>query len=568
MRSRIRFLRGLILVAAIGLVARLAYLQVWASPHLSALARAQRTRILNLASLRRDIVDRNGAQLAVSEEAWSVYLQPQDFKDDPAQAAARLAPLLGVDETKLGQTLAGHRWAWLARQEDRATAKQVRALKIAGIGLIQETKRVYPKDETAGTLIGFVGVDNRGLAGIEHDFNSLIMGPPRQLAIQVDAKGNEILRDAHENPLDAVETSSGAVQLTIDQAIQHVAESRLAEAIQTFDAAHGVVIVMNPWNGDVLAFATLPTYDPNHPDLASPSVITNWGVSKVFEPGSVMKPFTISAALQVGTITPQTSFTCPPRLQIGDRSIGDHDPGPGIRHLVPAQILKVSSNVGASQIGLSMPDSVQRAFLIKFGFGRTTDSGLGGESRGILPPLPWRPIRHATISYGQGISVTALQLATAECALANGGYAVRPRLIERVLDANGKVVQTFPPAPLRPVVSTRVTQELLPMLEGVTDPGGTGTAARVPGYHVAGKTGTAQKAWPDGRGYSPDVVSTFLGFVPAEKPRIVILATLDAPQKAHFASETTAPIFRDVAAATLRILGSEPSSTLEASPSV
>lgn len=566
MRGRLRVLNSLAILAAGALCARLVYLQVWESPKLTALARAQRTRTVNLATLRNEITDRNGAELAVSVESWSVYVQPQDFKGDPARAAAELAPLLGVDAAKLTKTLSDRHWAWLARKEDPRVAKQVRALAIPGIGLIREPKRYYPEGSLAATLLGFVGEDNEGLAGLEHDFNSLISGPKRTLTIQVDAKGNEILRDARENPLETMQTSAGKVVLTLDQAIQSEAESLLARSIQANEAADGTVIVMNPYNGDVLALATLPSYDPNHPEQASPSVMADRAVTSVFEPGSVMKPFTLAAALQLHRITPASTFACPPRLQIdkgvsiGD-DVGDLDPKTlkaGVRILTPSDILKVSSNVGAAQIGLRMTDAEQRGFLVKFGFGVTTHSGLGGESPGLLPELPWRRINHATISYGQGVSVTALQLATAECALANGGLRVRPRFIRELVSADGRVLQTFPPAPPVRVVSRRVVQELVPMLVGVTSDGGTGPAARIPGYDVAGKTGTAQRIRADGRGYSQQVVATFAGFVPAEHPRIVVVASLDAPKKFHFASETTAPLFRDVAAAALRILGLEP----------
>ncbi|MBU6428194.1 MAG: penicillin-binding protein 2 [Cyanobacteria bacterium REEB65] len=566
MRSRLRWLQSFTAVAAAALCARLCYLQIWQAPRLSGLARAQRTRTLNLAALRDEIVDRNGVELAVSENAWSLYVQPQDFKQDPAATAAKLAPIVGEDPAKLQVLLAGHHWAWLAREIDLKEARQIRALKIPGMGLVSDTKRVYPNGELAATLLGFVGVDNQGLAGIEHDFDSLLRGPARTLTIQVDAKGNEILRDARENPMLTMQSDVPKVQLTLDAAIEHEAERLLGDEIAAVDAASGTVIVMNPRNGDVLAFATLPSYDPNSPETASPSVTTNRGVSSVFEPGSIMKPFTLAAALQSGVITPRSVFACPPRLKVGKESIGDHDPPPGVRHLTPAEILKVSSNVGAGQIGLRMPASLQRSILVSLGFGCSTDSGLGGESPGILPKLPWRPINHVTISYGQGVSVTALQLATAECVLANGGFKVRPRFISQIVSANGRVLRDFPPDPPRRIFSSFVVRELVPMLVGVTSDGGTGPAARIPGYDVAGKTGTAQRVLPNGRGYSADVVSSFLGFVPAENPRIVVLTSLDSPKKAHFASETAAPLFRDVAAAALRVLGTEPTASATTAP--
>lgn len=559
--GRIRAVQIVLSLMALGLCGRLAWLQVIEAPELSKKALAQRTKRIDLAALRGEIVDRNGNELAVSVEAFSVYSQPSDLKDPPAAIARRLAPILDVPEAKLARAIGSGHWSWLSRKRDSQVANRVRALKIAGIGLVKETRRVYPKGPLAATLLGFVGVDNQGLAGLEHDFDDLLKGPPRHLDIQVDAMGREILRDFTKNPMTTVLTDGARVELAIDEAIQHEAEKYLDAAITNLGAKGGWVIVMEPKTGDVLAFATLPSYDPNRPEAASASVITNAAVSGVFEPGSTMKPFTVAAGMQTGVITAKSAFDCPPRMTIGNKTIGDHDPPPGVRRLNVKEIIQVSSNVGTAQIGMKMSDDAHRAFLSKFGFGRQTGSGLGGESRGLLPRLPWRPINHATISYGQGVSVTALQLAAAECVFANGGSLVKPRLIRRVVAPDGRVLQDFPPAEPERVLSPEVAARMIPILQSVVEPGGTGTAARIPGYHVAGKTGTAQKVRPDGRGYSSDVISSFVGFAPVQSPRIVVLASLDAPTKAHYASMTAAPLFREVAASALRILGVEPDPT-------
>ncbi len=557
-RTRLLVVQVLFCILALALCGRLAYLQVWQAPELSAKALAQRTKRVDLAALRREIADRNGNELAVSVEAWSIYAQPADLREAPGKVAERLAPVLGLPTDKLARQLGGKHWTWLRRKQDSLVANRVRALKIAGVGLIKETRRVYPKGPLAGTLLGFVGVDNQGLAGIEHDFDAALKGPPRHLDIQVDAMGRELLRDFAANPMTTVLADGARVILTIDEAIQHEAEKHLGAAIASLEAKAGWVIVMEPDTGDILAFANMPSYDPNHPERAASSVITNAAVSGVFEPGSTMKPFTVAAALESGTVTPRSAFDCPPRITIGNKTIGDHDPPPGVRRLTVPQIIQMSSNVGTAQIGMRMRDQVQRSFLVRFGFGRNSGSGLGGESSGLLPRLPWRPINHATISYGQGVSVTGVQLAAAECVFANGGLKVQPRLIRRIVAPDGHVIQEFPVAKPERVISPRVVAQLIPMLKSVTEPGGTGTAARIPGYHVAGKTGTAQKVRPDGRGYSSDVISSFVGFAPVAQPRIVVLASLDSPKKAHYASQTAAPLFREVAASALRILGVEP----------
>ncbi len=559
--GRIRALQIVFGVLALCLCGRLAWLQVIKAPELSAKALAQRTKRVDLAALRGEIVDRSGTELAVSVEAFSIYAQPSDMKDPPAQIARRLAPILEVPEARLAKMLGSGHWSWLSRKRDDHVAKRVRALKIPGIGQVKETRRVYPKGPLAATLLGFVGIDNQGLAGLEHDFDTLLKGPPRHLDIQVDAMGREILRELSQSPMTTVLTDGARIELAVDEGIQHEAEKDLAAAIQNLGAKGGWVIVMDPKNGDVLAFATLPSYDPNHPEAARASDITNTAVSGVFEPGSCMKPFTVAAGLETRAIKLNSAFDCPGRITIGNRSIGDHDPPPGVRRLKVKDIIQVSSNVGTAQIGMRMTDDVHRDFLTRFGFGRSTASGLGGESSGLLPRLPWRPINHATISYGQGVSVTALQLAAAECVLANGGFRVRPRLIRRVVSPDGRVLQDFPPATPERVLSPEIAAQMVPMLQSVTEPGGTGTAARIPGYHVAGKTGTAQKVRPDGRGYSSDVISSFVGFAPVPNPRIVVLASLDSPTKAHYASMTAAPLFREVAASTLRMMGVEPDPT-------
>lgn len=557
-RSRIRWVESLILIAGLLMSARLVQLQVWEGPDLARKAKAQRTRSINLAALRGEIVDRNGTELAVSVEAWSVYAQPADFTRSPEEIAAAIAPLLDQPRKKLVKILSGGHWSWISRQRDDQVAKRIKALKFKGIGVIKESKRVYPKGDLAATLIGFVGIDNKGLAGIEHAFNKMLMGQPRSLDVQVDAMGRELLREAMDDPMTTVLTDGARITLALDEVIQHEAQSQLQQAIKVLEAKGGTVIVMDPKNGDVLAFATLPSYDPNHPEKALPELLSNGAVSGVFEPGSTMKPFTVAAGLEAKAITPRSAFECPAKMVIGDHTIGDHDPPASVRRLTVPEIIQVSSNVGTAQIGMRMNTGVHRGFLEKFGFGAKTGSGLSGESAGLLPKLPWRPINHATISYGQGVSVTALQLATAECLFANGGLKVKPRLILKVAAPDGSTLQDFPPAQPERVLSPESAAAMVLMLQGVTAEGGTGTAARIPGYHIAGKTGTAQKVRSDGRGYSSDVISSFVGFAPAEHPRVVVLTSLDSPKRAHFASQTAAPLFRDVMAATLRTLGVEP----------
>lgn len=561
-RDRSSWIYGALALGALALIGRLTYLQVFQAPHLTALAREQRTREIDLASVRGEIVDRNGKELAVSVDAASIYAQPVDFELAPAQIAARLAPVLKLDAAELEQELQGRHWRWIARQEDEEVGEAVKALKIPGIGVVRESKRLYPKDTLAATLIGFVGVDNQGLAGIERYFDHVLRGGSQKLFVQVDARGREILRENAGSPLRTLLTDGARVVLTLDETIQHIAERELARSVEELHAKRGAVLVMNARTGDLLAYATLPTYDPNHYREAQWEVIKNWVAQDVYEPGSTIKVFTVASALQAGVISPETRFACPPTFKIGKHTISDHEVGPGIRQLTPAEILEVSSNVGALQLGLRMPSAFHRGMLTRFGFGATTHSGIGGESKGLLPPLPWPTMRQGSISFGYGLSVTPLQILTAATAIADEGRLHAPRLIDKVMSPDGQVLHEFPVATASQVVSPQVARAVLGMLRHVVD-SGTGTAARIPGYNVAGKTGTANKSRASGGGYSSDVFASFLGFAPAERPQLVVLALLDSPQNAHFASMTAAPLFKAVVGQTLPYLGLLPTAPIQ-----
>ncbi len=557
-RSRSNWIYTALSFAAVILVGRLAVLQIWDAPKLAAQARDQRTKAIDLATVRGEIVDREGQELAVSVNAWSIYAQPSEFEDSPGAIARKLSPVIGMPVSELENRLTGRHWRWLSRQlDDQNVAKTVRALRIPGIGTLREKKRVYPKDTLAANLIGFVGIDNQGLAGIEHDFEDMLRGDSEKLLIQVDARGRELLRENAGSPLESVLTDGVKIVLTMDERIQHVAERELALSVEKLQAKRGAVLIMDPSNGDLLAFATHPTYDPNRYQDADWQTIKNWAAKDTYEPGSTMKMFTIAAALDLDRIRLNERFACGPSLTIGKHRISDHDAPPEVRQLSPADILEVSSNVGSIQIGQRMTPQEHRDALVRFGFGRDTDSGIKGEGRGRLPKLPWKPITQASLSYGYSLSVTPLQILTAAASLANGGAYHAPRIIQRIQSPKGDVIREFPPTPARQAISPETARRMLTMMQSVVD-AGTGAAAGIPGYNVAGKTGTANKAKESGGGYSRDVMSSFIGFVPAEQPRIVVLALLDSPQNAHYASQTAAPLFKAVTADTLRVLGVVP----------
>jgi cell division protein FtsI (penicillin-binding protein 3) len=559
-RRALVVLGGLAMGASL-LVARLVYLQVFQAGHLSALAEAQRTKTVDLSAVRGEIVDANGKELAVSVDAYSVYAMPREAKDfDPKATADKLAPVLGMKPADLEKQLQGQHFRWLKRKEPKVVRDQIRALKLAGVGLVRESRRVYPKGQLAATLIGFVGVDNQGLAGIEHAFDKVLRGPSQKMQVQVDAYGREILREGANDPVATMLSDGNRVVLTIDENLQHIAERELARSVKEADALRGAVMMMETATGNLKAFAINPTYDPNQFGKYDWNQLKNWAVTDVYEPGSTMKIFTVAGALERNRITTNQTFYCPPYIKVDGRIVSDHDFPKG-RDLTPFGILEESSNVGTTKIAFTMSTKEHRELIEKMGFGRLTGAGITGEAAGVLHKLPWRAITQATISYGQGISVTPLQILSAASAIGNGGIRMTPRLIDKVVTAKGEVLQEFPPKSQGQVLKPETAKEVMKMLETVVETG-TGVEAQVPGYRLAGKTGTAQKIRDDGRGYSSDVIASFLGFFPSDKPRYVMLTLLDRPRKTHWASLTAAPLFGRVAGETLRHMAVTPTEPL------
>lgn len=558
LRQRALWVLGGFACVATMLAGRLFYLQVVQASELKSLAKAQRTKYVDLSAIRGEIVDRNGKALAASVEAFSVYASPRDAKRFDAKATAdRLAPVLNMPRGELAKKLEGNHFRWLVRLADDRVYQKIRALKLPGVGAVRESKRIYPKGRLAATLIGFVGIDNQGLAGIEHAFDKVLRGPQQKVRVEVDAYGREIWREGGNTALDSYLSRGSQVVLTLDENLQHVAERELGKALQDSGAHRGAVIIMDPRRGDLLAFATLPTYDPNRFSQYNWKDIKNWAVTDVYEPGSTFKGFTIAAALDAGRLKSKQVIVCPEQIKIDGRVITEHDRGLGTRNLSVSEILETSSNVGTVNIAFQLHPGQHRRFLQAAGFGQKTGSGISGESVGIVPSLPWRRLTHATISFGQGISVTPLQLLAVAAAFGNEGARVAPRLIDRVVSNKGEVLQTFPVRDLGQVMTPATAEAVLGMMEQVVLKG-TGVEAKVPGYRVAGKTGTAQRVREDGKGYSNDVVASFIGYAPLPKPQFAILTLLDSPRKIHWASQTAAPLFARVAEEALRQSGAEP----------
>jgi cell division protein FtsI (penicillin-binding protein 3) len=474
----------------------------------------------------------------------SCFAEP-DRIQNVGYAASKLSPLLLITKEQLAKKLNSNKhFVWLQRHMTPDLVHKIRDLDIDGIGFVKETKRFYPNSEVAAHVIGFTGRDPEGLEGVELKFNSLILGSTGYLVTERDALG----RDIGVNRQIVTKSSKGAnIVLTLDKNIQYIAEKELAKAVTDSRASTGMALVMEPQTGKILAMANYPNFNPNSFRQYPVQSLRNRVVADSFEPGSTLKVFLIAAALEEKIVSPNDSFNCENgRYSIGGRTIHDtHKYGT----LKVSEILKYSSNIGSAKIGSRLGQQRLYSYLKNFGFGTRSGIELPGEAPGLLRERSqWYGIDLATISFGQGISISALQLATAISAVANGGSLMKPYIIDRVTDDNGNVLQQFSPQTRRRVVSPQTAHALTRMMEGVTDEGGTGMKGSVEGYGVAGKTGTAQKVDPLTKAYSASKrTASFVGFVPAEHPRLTIVVVVDEPRTNSYGGIVAAPAFSEIA---------------------
>ncbi|HEX8960422.1 MAG TPA: penicillin-binding protein [Geobacteraceae bacterium] len=555
-RWRIRLIGGLFAFFFVITSARAFYLQVFKRDELVKLAEKQHQKIVPLTPARGAIYDRNNAPLAVSVEMDSCYAEPRNI-DNIAEAAARLAPLISMTKEEVRRKLSGNKgFAWLARRITPDLAQRIRALDIDGIGFVKESKRFYPNSEMAGAVIGFTGLDPEGLDGIELKYDSTILGSTGYLVTERDALGRDI---APKGTVIKKASRGQNVVLTLDKNIQYVAEKELAAAVESSRAKGGIALVMEPQTGRVLAMANYPFFNPNAYFKYPQALLRNRSVADSFEPGSTFKVFLISGALEEKVISPNDGFNCEGgSYSIGGRTIHDtHHYG----RLSVAEVLKYSSNIGAAKIGARMGQERLFNCLRGFGFGGRTGIDLPGEASGYMRDRSqWFAVDLATVSFGQGVSATAIQLAAAFSAVANGGTLMKPYLVERITDENGNVLQQFAPQARHRVISPETARTVARMMEGVTTDGGTGMNASVDGYRVAGKTGTAQKVDPITRGYSADKrTASFIGFVPADDPRLTIVVIVDEPKTSPYGGVVAAPAFKAIAQQTLCYLHVPPS---------
>jgi cell division protein FtsI (penicillin-binding protein 3) len=515
---------------------------------LRAEARNQQVTRVTIPGQRGRVLDRNGKVLATSEDAADVIATPYQVTD-PAQTALRLHHLLDVPTADLLSALSNRSsgFAYLARKVDPTVADRVDNLHIAGISTVPNSRRIYPQGELASQVIGAVGTDNQGLTGLEHSENSVLGGANGEQDVVHDALGRPLR-------LETVTPASEGedVQTTIDAAIQGKTEQALTEAARRYDAKGATAIVMNPNTGEVLAMANYPGFDPNDLQNATSDELENRATGFTYEPGSTFKAFTVASALEDHVVTPHSSFYLPSEIHVYDRTIGEAEPRPPVT-LNVAQILAQSSNVGAVTIGLKEGADRFSQWINRFGFGQPTGIAFPGEERGIVPARDsYSGATMGNLPIGQGLAVTPMQMAAAYSAIADGGTLRRPTLISRV--GGQPVHQETDP---HRVMTTRTAAQLRRMLEGVLEPGGTASAVSVPGYVLAGKTGTAQKV-ENGTYSNTDYVASFVGFAPAQRPKLLVAVVVDQPLYVHFGGAVAAPVFGQIASFALPYLGVRP----------
>jgi len=552
---RIRLIGGLFAFFFVITSARAFYLQVVEKELLVKLAERQHQKTVALTPGRGTIYDRTNAPLAVSIEMDSCYAEPRNI-ENIADTVAKLAPLVGMPREELTRKLTGSKgFVWLVRRISPDQARKIRELEIDGIGFVKETKRFYPNAEMAGSVIGFTGLDPEGLEGIELKYDSTILGSSGFLVTERDALGRDI---AMKGTLVKEASKGHNVTLTLDKNIQYIAEKELAAAVESSRAKGGIALVMEPQTGRVLAIANYPSFNPNSYFKYPPALLRNKCISDSFEPGSTFKVFLIAAALEEKVVTPGDGFNCEGgSYSIGGRTIHDtHHYG----RLSVADVLKYSSNIGAAKIGGRLGQERLHSYLRNFGFGARSGIDLPGEASGYLRDRSqWFAVDLATISFGQGVTASAMQLAAAFSAVANGGTLMKPFLVERISDENGNILQQFSPQARQRVISLETARTVARMMEGVTTEGGTGMNAALEGYRVSGKTGTAQKVDPITRGYSVDKrTASFIGFIPADDPRLTILVVIDEPKTSPYGGVVAAPAFKAIAQQSLCYLNVSP----------
>jgi cell division protein FtsI (penicillin-binding protein 3) len=540
---RIRLFLAVLALAFAGLLLRATWLQSVRAESLSSMGRTQHRESVTIPAGRGTIFDRSGLELALGERATTVYANPMQIAN-PRRAALAVERTLGVNADKIFPSLADrtHGFVYVERQADPTRAAALQLLKLPGFGFYPEERRNYPQGSVAAQILGFVGTDGSGLSGLEFQFNRVLAGRPGKETIVKDPSG-QVIEVQGERP----EVPGRDVYLTLDHSIQANAEEVLRETVRKWSAKSASAIVLDPRTGAILAMAVQPGYDANRFAAAPVDLQRNRTVTDTYEPGSTYKLITVAGALSDRIVKPTTRFTLPYSLHVADRVIHDAEERGTVNYSV-AQILAHSSNIGAIKLAQLLGRTRLSSWITKFGFGRTTGIDFPGESPGIvLPPDKWSGSTIGNVPIGQGIAVTPVQMAAAYAAIANRGIWSRPHLVDHITGG------ARPSLNRRRLVSPQIANQLMMMLKDVVAEG-TGQYAAMPGYQVAGKTGTAQKPDSHGGYATGRYVASFVGIVPASRPRFVILVAVDEPRGAIWGGTVAAPAFQQIARFDLQYL--------------
>ena len=542
----------LLLLSGFGVVLfRLVTLQVWQAAELSVKADRQHRKTVSLEGARGTIVDRHGKVLAMNVEVPSAFGVPTTL-DSPTKTARVLAPVLQVRSDELERKLRQARsFVWLARKLDPEQGRRLERLSLDGVGVVMEGRRFYPKGPFLSHVLGFAGMDGEGLEGVEHRYESYLRGEKRMMVLQRDALGRSVF------PTDLTErnpTPGHNLALTIDEVIQYITERELEDAVMRAQAKSGTMIVLEPQTGAVLAMAVSPRFDPNVVSNLSPDRWRNKALADAYEPGSTLKAVVAAAAIEEHVVKPNTMvFGEHGRMTIANTVIHDHEK---LGWVSFSQVIQKSSNIGAAKTGMALGEQRLYRYLQTFGFGQKTEIDLPGEGAGLVKrPKDWGRRSVASISMGQEIGVTPLQMVSAIAALANEGVLMKPYVVSEIRGPEGHLLKRVSPQVRRRVVSPETAHTVTKILEGVvTD--GTGGKAAIPGFRVAGKTGTAQKIDPRTGSYSVSrFVTSFAGYVPADNPRLAMIVVIDEPQGDAWGGTVAAPVFSRVGEQVLNYLG-------------
>lgn len=559
MKSRILIMFTAMMMLGSTLLLRAAWLQFLPNNKLNTLKNRQFETVITLPSRRGAIVDRTGRDLAMSTAAFSLYADPKIITRKK-ETAKKLSKELGISYESIYSKIkdANRRFAWIQRRIDREKMENIQAMKIRGLSFVEEWKRVYPNENLMPQILGFLGNEGQGLEGLELKFEETLKGNQKKVAVKRDARGRPLVSEGllfTENP------EGHEIHLTVDSELQYNLENELHRAMNEFEAEGAMGIILDAQTSAILAMGTVPTFDLNKLSSAPVHMRRNRAVTDFFEPGSVIKPFVAAKGIKEKLIQPNSKFYCEMgQWKIGNRTIRESDSNHKFGYMSVSEILAYSSNVGTGKMALHMGQEKVREGLVEFGFGQKSGIELPGEVKGILHELPWNQHLTANISFGQGMTATMLQVANAYAVLANGGVLKKPYIVEKVRNVETGEVEEFQSEEIRRVLTKQEAESMRMILTSVTHKEATGYNARVAGFQVAGKTGTAQKARTDGRGYEKGAyIASFAGMIPAHKPEFVIYVAVDHPKKAYYASMVAAPLFSRIASFAVRKKGLAPS---------